>query len=76
MLTCNTFTAYTTKMNNTNSRITLIKEEPIPLRLTRPELDDAVKTSKTHNISRSDLARRAYRLGLPLAKEQLGMGVE
>jgi hypothetical protein len=49
----------------------LIKDKPIPLRLTHRELDENEALSTQYGISKSDIGRRAYRLGLPLLKAQL-----
>ena len=63
-------------MNIKASEEVLVKDKPIPLRLTKAELEENEKIASAAGISKSDVARRAYRLGLPSLKNELSMGAE
>lgn len=49
----------------------LVKDKPIALRLTKDELTVHDRKSRFLGFSASDLARRAYRAGLPLVLKEL-----
>lgn len=49
----------------------LVKNKPVLLRLKSAELKENIAIAKQANCSRSELARRAYRAGLPLILAKL-----
>lgn len=63
-------------MNTKSPEETLVKTKPIPLRLVQKELDEVEEIHARYGISRSDIARRAYRAGLSIVKKQLSANKE